>query len=31
MSEGLDGKFGIWDIKFPIAENMHYVISYLVK
>mgnify|MGYP000091570957 FL=1 len=31
MSEGLDGKFEIRDIKFPIAENMHYVISYLVK
>ena len=31
MSEGLDGKFEIQDIKFSIPENMHYVISYSIK
>ena len=31
MSEGLDGKFEIQDIKFSVPENMHYVISYSVK
>jgi hypothetical protein len=31
MSEGLDGKFEIQDIKFSIPENMHYVISYSTK
>ena len=31
MSEELDGKFEIQDIKFLIPENMHYVISYSVK
>ena len=31
MSEGLDGKFEIQDIKFSIPENMHYVISYSAK
>ena len=31
MSEGLDGKFEIQDIKFSVPENMHYVISYSAK
>lgn len=31
MSEGLDGKFEIQDIKFSIPENMHYVISYSIR
>ena len=31
MSEGLDGKFEIQDIKFSVPENMYYVISYSAK
>ena len=31
MADGLTGKFEIEDIKFTTPENMHYVISYVVK